>query len=161
MAIIAQEGVALESKLFVGTKHTDVTALDEAALELFIDTATTATTKRVNTPTDLTGLGENSNIVTVAQLGKLTASQFRAQPTPPTLTFSMVALPSDEGQAQLLSAGTTLKGFVVEIVGADGGIRYKGFNGFVDYIENISADGAYTIDVTLAVADSIKSVDDS
>ena len=158
MAKIAQEGVALKSKLFVGTKH-GATTLIESAIDTFIDTATTTTTEQVLSPSDLTGIGAASNYVTVAQLGQDVAKQFRAQPTPPTLTFSMVANPSDLGQALLLAAGTTLLGFVIEIIGADDGVRFKVFNGFVDLVENVSADGSYTIDVSLAVESGIDTVD--
>ena len=159
MAKIAAPSVALLSKLHISaTEHVSVSALTETTIKTFI---AAASTQEVLNPTDLTGIGAGSNYVTVAQLGKTVATQLRAQPTPPTLTFSMLANPSDAGQTLVLDAGTDLRGFVIEIVAADGGIRYKGFNGFCDTIENVSADGAYTIDVSIAVENFIKTEDDT
>ena len=157
MPTIAQEGAAFLSKLFVSaTAHTDVEALTETTMETFVGAST-----QVKYPTELTGLGNTPNYVTSGQLGRKSARQVEVQPTPPTLTFQMNANPSDAGQVLLLGGGSAERGFVVEIVGADGGKRYIGFNGIATILENVGTDSVYTFDVTIAIADFVATANDA
>ena len=161
MAKINQAGVAFESKVFVGTAHTSVNALTEATIKTFIDTATTTSTNEVVGVGALTGFGVTPNNVTANVLGEPQGRNYKGQPNPPTLTFSLEANPSDPGQAQILVAASVVKGLVLEIVASDGGKRYKACNVQFDFLENVDPTSAYTYDITAPVQDFINTQDDT